>query len=267
MIEDGLYADAYAHYQKMLQQFPRDADSLVNYGLLAARLGHPDEAVDAWERSLDVNPNQPNVHLYLAAAFDQRGEFAAASHHWNSFLQLAGTQAAAASQDPELGRRQVASATIQLADDEARTNHVPAALEEYGSAITLAEKSKDAKLEALALAHRADLQDKSGDIAAAAQSYQRALAVDATSGDPRSEAFDWFNYGQFLRRHAQPDEIVYACFLRAEDLLAGAPGSDLETVQSARRQVASRMGKKADVVQKELPALLARASSVTLASP
>ncbi|MGA7917779.1 MAG: tetratricopeptide repeat protein [Candidatus Acidiferrales bacterium] len=267
MIEDGRYADAYAHYQKMLEQFPRDADSLVNYGLLAARLGHPDEAMDAWEKSLDVNPNQPNVHLYLAEAFDQRGEFAAASRHWNSFLQLAGTQDAAASQDPELGRKQVASATIQLADDEARTNHAPAALEEYGSAITLAEKSKDAKLEALALAHRADLQDKSGDIAAAAQSYQRALAVDATSGDPRSEAFDWFNYGQFLRRHNQPDEIVYACFLRAESLLAGTPGSDLQTVQAARRQVASRMGKKADVVQKELPALLARASSVTLASP
>jgi tetratricopeptide (TPR) repeat protein len=266
MIEDGRYADAYAHYQKMLQQFPRDADSLVNYGLLAARLGHPDEAMDAWEKSVDVNPSQPNVHLYLAEAFDQRGEFADASRHWSSFLQLAGSGSAAVSQDPALRGEQVVSATIQLADDEARTNHASAALTEYNSAIALAEKSKDTKLEGVALAHQADLQDRSGDIASAAHSYQRALTVDAMSGDARSEAFDWFNYGQFLRRHNQPDELVYACFVRAENLLAGTGGSDLQTVQAARDQAASRMGAKAGILQKELSALLARATSLKLAS-
>ena len=266
MIEDGRYAEAYAHYQKMLEQFPRDADSLVNYGLLAARLGHPDEAMDAWEKSVDVNPNQPNVHLYLAEAFDQRREFAAASRHWNAYLQLAGTQALAALQDPALGRRQVTSATIQLADDEARTNQASAALAEYNAAIFLADKNQDNKLEALALAHRADLQDKSGDVVGAAQSYQRALAADAKSGDPRSEAFDWFNYGQFLRQHQQADELAYACFVRADDLLAGAGGTDLETVQTAERQMASHMGNKAESVQKHLPEFLEQASGLTIAS-
>ena len=265
MIEDSRYTDAYTQYQKMLEKFPRDADSLVNYGLLAAQLGHLDEAMDAWEKSVDVNPNQPNVHVYLAEAFDQRGEFAAASRHWNAFLHLAGTQAKTASQDPALRPQQVISATIQLADDEARTNQAPAALAEYNSAIALAEKSTDAKLEGLALAHRADLQDKSGDFAGSAQSYQRALALDATSGDARSEAFDWFNYGQFLHQHNQPDELVYACFVRAEDLLASTGGSDLQTVQAARAQLASRMGAKAGIAQKNLPKLLAQATSLTLA--
>jgi tetratricopeptide (TPR) repeat protein len=265
MIEDGRYADAYAHYREMLERFPRDADSLANYGLLAARLGHPDEAMDAWEKSVDINPNQPNVHLYLAEAFDQRGEFAAASRHWNAFLRLADAQAIAAAQDPALGRQQVTTATIQLADDEARTNQAPAALAEYDAAIALTEKNKDRKLEALALAHRADLQDKSGDVAAAAQSYQRALAADASSGDPRSEAFDWFNYGQFLRRHEQSDELAYACFVRAEDLLSSVGGTDLETVQTAQRQMASHMGNKAESVRKHLPEFLARASGLTLA--
>jgi Tfp pilus assembly protein PilF len=222
--------------------------------------------MDAWEKSVDVNPNQPNVHLYLAEAFDQRGEFAAAARHWNSFLQLAGTTAVAASQDPALDRQQLTSATIQLADDEAHTNHASAALAEYNSAIALAEKSKDPKLEGVALAHRADLQEKSGDIASATQSYQCALAVDATSRDARSEAFDWFNYGQFLRQQNQPDELVYACFVRAENLLAETGGSDLQTVQAARDQIASRMGAKAGISQKELLALLARATSLTLAS-
>jgi tetratricopeptide (TPR) repeat protein len=265
MIEDGRYADAYAHYQKVLEKFPRDADSLVNYGLLAARLGHPEEAIDAWEKSVDVNPNQPHVHLYLAEAFDQRGEFAAAARHWNSLLRLA--DSAVASQDPALGRRQVITASIQLADDEARTNQTPAAQARYDSAIASAVKSNDAKLESLALAHRADLQDKIGDIAGAAQSYQRGLALDSTINDSRGVASDWFDYGQFLRRHNEPDEIVYACFLHAESLLAGTSGSDLSTVQAERRQLASKLGKKADVAQTELPALLARATRVTLVSP
>jgi tetratricopeptide (TPR) repeat protein len=267
MIEDGRYADAYAHYQKVLEKFPRDADSLVNYGLLAARLGHPDEAMDAWEKSVDVNPNQPNVHLYLAEAFDQRGEFAAAARHWNSFLQLADAPPTVASQDPAPGRLQVITASIQLADDEARTHQMPEALARYDSAIASAVRSNDAKLESLALAHRADLQDRIGDIAGAAQSYQRGLALDSTINDSRSVASDWFDYGQFLRRHNQTDEMVYACFLHAESLLAGTSGSDLSTVQAERREVASKLGKKADVAQTDLPALLARASSVRLASP
>ncbi len=267
MIEDGRYADAYAHYQKMLEKFPREADGLVNYGLLAARLGHADEAVDAWEKSVDANPSQPNVHVYLAEAFDRRGEFAAAARHWNLFLQLASAQPADTSQDPALGRQQMISATIQLADDEARTNQAPAALAKYDSAIDSAEKSKDLKLESLALVHRADLQDKAGDLAAAAQSYQRGLALDAKMGDAHSEAFDWFDYGQFLRRHNQPNEFVYACFLHAENLLAGTNGSDLQTVTAVRRQVAGQMGKKAEGAQKELPTLLARATSIALTSP
>jgi Tfp pilus assembly protein PilF len=166
-----------------------------------------------------------------------------------------------------LGQQQMLSATIQLADDEARSNQAQAALLEYGSAIASAEKSKDAKLESLALARRADLQDKSGDVAAAAQSYQQGLALDATMRDPGSAAFDWFNYGQFLRRHNQPHEIVYACFLHAESLLAGTGGKDLETVQAARRQLAGQMGKQADIAQKELPVLLERATRRKLVSP
>ena len=51
MIEDGRYTEAYEHYRRMLDIFPRDPDALVNYGLLAARLGHPEEAVDSWEKS------------------------------------------------------------------------------------------------------------------------------------------------------------------------------------------------------------------------
>ena len=257
LIESGRYSDAYLHYQKMLQIFPRDVDALVNYGLLAVRFGNPDQAIDSWEKALDVNPNETNAQLYLAEAFDRKGEHAAAARHWEIFLRFASTPPDFAA----ITANQLLSATIQLADDESTINQSDAALARYQSAIVLAERTNDAKLESLALAHLADLQDKRKDTAAAAQSYQRGLLLDAKAADQRSEGFDWFNYGQFLRRHQAPNDLIYACFLHAENLLASADPAELQTVQTARRQVASQLGKKAPAAQKDLPALLARATN------
>jgi tetratricopeptide (TPR) repeat protein len=262
LIADGRYADAYAHYQKMLERFPRDADALTNYGLLAARLGHPEEAMDSWEKSVDVNPDQPNAHLYLAEAYDQRGEPVAAARHWNLFLQFAAANPRAAPDASTFSRQQILAASIQLADDESRINHSAAALARYDTAIAQAQQAGGAKLESLALVHRADLQARNGDAAAAAQSYQRGLALDAQAGDTQAAALDWFNYGQFLRSHNAPDELAYAAFLHAENLLSGASGAELDTVQTARRQVESKMGAKAaSVAQKDLAAQLQRAVS------
>jgi tetratricopeptide (TPR) repeat protein len=258
MLEDGRYTDAYDHYRKMLEMFPRDSDALLNYGLLAARLGHPEEAVDSWEKAVDLNPNQPNAQLYLAEALDQKGEHAAAARHWEAFLQLA----AAHPNDPVASTGQEISATIQLADDQTQINHADAALTGYLSAIALAEQAGDAKLESLALGHLADLQEKKGGAQAAVHSYQRSLALDTKAGDPRSEAFDWFNYGQFLRRHGQPEELAYACFLKAEDLLGSTGGPDLQTIQTIRVDVESRLGDKAAAARKDLPQYLARAISL-----
>jgi tetratricopeptide (TPR) repeat protein len=258
LIENGRYADAYEHYKKMLEIFPRDPDALVNYGLLAARLGHPEEAVDSWLKAVDADPGQVNAHLYLAEAFDHSNEAASAARHWHRFLQLAEH-----SSDPAVTTAQRISATIQAADDDARVNRTAEALEEYSSAVSFAAGAGDTKLEGLALAHLGDLQEKAGDAKTAAVSYQRGLSLDATGADSRDEAFDWFNYGQFLRRHDLPDALAYACFVRAENLLGSTPGRELETVQAARRELEARLGKKATDTQKNLPALLASAASLS----
>jgi tetratricopeptide (TPR) repeat protein len=258
MIEDGRYEDAYARYAKMLELVPRDPNALINYGLLAARLGHADEAMDSWEKAVTVDRNQPNAHLYLAQAFDQRSEPAAAARHWSAFLEFA----AAHPDDPAAGAQQQTSAEIQLADDESRINHGAAAVAGYRSAIAMAQRTADNKLESLAFAHLADLQEKTGDVKSAADSYQRGLVLDSKTGDAHAEALDWFNYGQFLRRHGLPDDLAYACLLQAEKLLAATGGVELDTVKTIRRQVEIQLGNRAGASQKNLPALLARAGGL-----
>jgi Tfp pilus assembly protein PilF len=279
MIEDGRYEDAYAHYKKMLAIFPNDADALINYGLLAARLGHPEEAVDSWQQAVNVKPDQANAHLYLAEAFDQRGELASAARNWKAYLNATASQAiddsasasAAASRNAASSVSTTISAQIQLADDEAHLNQPALAQTDYQLAASAAEQAGYASLASLAFAHLADLQEKLGDMRGAAAAYQRGLALDARadaakSGDARNEATDWFNYGQFLRRRGRPEELVYACLLRAEELLANSAGKDLETVHSERLQIEARLGKEAAVEQKDASNLLARAAGLPAGS-
>ena len=270
MIEDGRYADAYAHYKTMLAIFPKDADALVNYGLLAARLGHPEEAMDSWQKAADANPHQANAQLYLAEAFDQGGEYASAARHWKGYLDAAAAasrndDATASSSPPKPA--EIVSAMIQLADDEAHLNQAGPAEAEYQAAASLADYAGEAGLQSLALAHLADLQEKAGNPRGAAESYQRSLALDAkvgavNSGGARNEASDWFNYGQFLRRRGMPEDLVYACFLHAENLLANSAGQDCETVHTERLQIEARLGKKAAADRKDAAMLLARAASL-----
>ncbi len=258
LLEDGRYEEAYQRYAKLLELFPRDPNALVSYGLLAARFDHVDDAVDSWEKAVTFDPNQINAHLYLAEAFDQRGEFAAAARHWDAFLRLAAAQP----DDPAATTDQQISGAIQLADDQSRVKQAGAALARYRAAISMADAAHNAKLESLAYVHMADAQEKTGDVKSAADSYQHGLALDAKIGDAHGEALDWFNYGQFLRRHGIEDDLAYACLLHAEQLLATTGGPELETAKKMRREVESRLGSKAGASQKELPELLARAGEL-----
>jgi tetratricopeptide (TPR) repeat protein len=262
LLEGRRYAEAYQHYRKMVGRFPRDPDALVNFGVLANQQGNVAEASEAWEKAIDVDPQQANAHLYLAETLDKEGRPAAAARHYVAFLRAAAAQ-------PESKRPpnvEIVSATIQLGDDDSRINLAAEALVAYQAAVTLAQKSGDARLESLALAHLADAQEKSGDVAGAALSYQRALALDPKTEDSRSEAVDWFDYGQFLRRQGQPEELAYACFLHAEDLLKSAPGEELETVTRIRKDSESKLGRKASDARGGLQALLAQATSASISS-
>jgi tetratricopeptide (TPR) repeat protein len=125
----------------------------------------------------------------------------------------------------------------------------------YRAAIAFAEKAKQRTLESLALAHLADLQEKQEDAAGAAQSFQRALALDASLDDARNAASDWLNYGEFLRRQHKPERFVFACMLRAENLMKTTPGDELSVIANARAESEVRLGRDAAVVRRESEAV------------
>ena len=246
LIEAGRDVAAYGQYQRILGRWPRNADALVNYGLLAQRLGQAEEAIDSWQRAIEVDPIQSNAQVYLAQALDVRGEAQVAARHYRAYLQIV-----AAHQDEHRGEAvTVIAALIKVADADAAAKQQTEALKGYEAAIQFAEKANTQGLETLALVHLADLREKRGDTAAAVAAYQRALAIDASLSDAASVASDWFNYAQFLRRQRQPERLVLACLLYAEGLVNTTAGAELSAVAQARAESESRLGRAGAAVRR-----------------
>jgi tetratricopeptide (TPR) repeat protein len=228
LIERGRYAEAYEHYHRMLAVLPRDPDALVSLGIVANQLGHSAEAVDCWTKALNVDPGQLNAHLYLAESLDEAKDAAGALAHYQAYVQRA-----AAKDDlerPVAG--QLIAVAIKVAEDYLRLNQPQRARVAFESAVATANQAGDKKLEAAALAGLAGLQEQAGDAVGAARSRQRGLSLAAAT-DPRSEAADWFDYGQFLRRQGLADRFAYACFLKAEALLRASPVSAVSSESPA----------------------------------
>jgi tetratricopeptide (TPR) repeat protein len=251
LIEAGNTADAYEQYQRILDRWPRNTDALVNKGLLAQGLRHGVEAIESWQRAIDIDPGQANAQIYLAQALDRRGEAQAAARHYRAYLQIV----ASYKEEHRSEASTVIAAVIKVADADVAVNHQDEALQGYNAAIQFSEKVSDKALESLALVHQADLQEKRGIATAAAESYQRALAFDASLNDTVSAGSDWFDYGQFLRRQHLPERLVFACFLNAQELIGNTSGAELTTVVQARAESEARLGHEAAAVRRSSKAI------------
>ncbi|KAL8664021.1 MAG: hypothetical protein Q9202_003438 [Teloschistes flavicans] len=63
----GKYADALEGYQEVLVKLPnlQDPDPRIGIGCCLWQLGHRDEAHEAWDRALEINPDSKIAHILL----------------------------------------------------------------------------------------------------------------------------------------------------------------------------------------------------------
>jgi len=262
LIEAGRTTEAYEQYEQMLARWPRSVDALVNHGLLAQRLGRAEEAVDSWQRTIEIDPGQAQPQLYLAQTLEQRGEMQAAARHYRAYLQII----AAHQQEHRRETTTVIATLIKVADADAAANHSNDALTGYNAAIHFAQQADNQALGSLGLVHRADVEEKLGNAGAAARDYQQALKIDASVSDPLSSATDWLNYGEFLHRQHQPERFVFVCFLHAEELLRATPGDALKAISDARSESEARLGSQASAIRRSLEPFLKNALDLPASS-
>jgi tetratricopeptide (TPR) repeat protein len=147
---------------------PDHVKALNNWGNALRALGRNDEAMDKYDRAIQLDPTYPDPHYEKGAALASQGKHSQAVESYRRFLELA-------DQTPGVQTRQaMASAHEALADSLVADGQTEPALEEYLKAIELNPRFTDAMKDAAALFARSGR-------------YQQAYAMFArvTEVDPQ----------------------------------------------------------------------------------
>jgi tetratricopeptide (TPR) repeat protein len=222
LIDRSRFDEAYELTEASLKYSPRDANLLVDRGLLALRKGHTSEAIASWEQALVVDPAHALAHFYLADELDHEGRPKLAAAHYDAFLQQIARQPREKRPAPD----KVIAIVIRMADCQARAAEKSEAIQSYRLAESLAVQTQQQKLESVADVNEASLQAQQGDVADALRLYQEALRLDEKTADRSGGAQDWLAYGHFLDEQGFPPRFAYACFVKAQEL-AGSSSTDV----------------------------------------
>jgi len=248
LIEQKRFDEAYALTQISLQSSPKDANMLVDRGILALQLGHQEEAVARWKQALAADSTQGNANLYLADELDREGKTTEAISYYRTFLETVARQGRENRPEPRI----TIAIVLRMADCQVRAAQPEQAAASYHLAAGLAAQTKEGKLESVAAISEAVLQAKAGNVDDALQLYQRALLLDEALGDQGASAQDWFSYGHFLERGGFPTRLVYASYLKAQSLAQSPPiKAILPSLSDDLKQTAKLLGPEAAKLRRD----------------
>ena len=248
LIDQNRYDEAVTLTDASLKITPKDANLLVDRGLLAQRGGHADQALASWNQALAVDPGQSLAHLYIADELDREGNALAAASHYNIFLGTVVRQPALERPAPD----RVIAIVLRMADCQARSSQTDRALQSYHLAEKIAVQTRQPKLESVADVNEAAVQTKAGKLTEALLLYQHALQLDKTSNDDSASAQDWFAYGRFLDDAGFPARLAYACIVKSEKIAQTLPSPAVpDALAAARAQMEKRLGAEGAAVRRD----------------
>jgi tetratricopeptide (TPR) repeat protein len=256
LLSQNRFDEAFDLIETSLKYTPKDANLLVDRGLLALRRGHSDEALSNWDEALTIDPAQISAHLYVASELDREGKAREAAVHYAAFLEKIARQGASDRPAPD----KVIAIVLRLADCQTRSSQSNAAIKSYQLAEKIGAQTGQAKLESVADVNEADLQAKSGKLDEALELYQHALRLDDSISDAAASAEDWFAYGRFLDDAGFPPRLAYACMMKSESVSRSLPNSSVSpSLASTQQLLEKRLGAAATTIRHHPEPALAEA--------
>jgi tetratricopeptide (TPR) repeat protein len=256
LIERNRFDEASKLIDSSLNYAPKDANLLVDQGLLALQAGHANVARAAWEKAIAVDPKQTNAHLYLASELDREGDAPLAAAHYTNFLEQISRQPAHDRPEPE----EVIAVALRLADCDARSSQTESALKAYHLAERLSAQVHQPRLESAADINEAALEARMGKLDEALQLYQHALGLDQISGEAGESAADWSAYGTFLDSEGFPKRLAYACLVKAQQMsqsLRSTPVPD--PASDEEKNLEKQLGAEAGAIRRNPEPVLSEA--------
>lgn len=252
LIENKRWEEAYRHYEQMIRFITADSSMYFNFGVLASQLERDTEAIDHWKKSVALDNKNMMAHVMLAETYDRNRVYVSAIEHYEQFLLL--LTVGVESETPDL--ESVLGVALKLAENYTLTSQRDRAIQYYEKIISLSEKSGENRYASLAWSRQASLYAEMNQNERAARCYQRALALDARIGDAKIEGADWFNYGDFLKRNRAADRVLFACFLKAEELLKSTGSTESPRATRERENAEKSLGIEASKVRSDLKTAL-----------
>ena len=240
-------SEAYTLTRASIDRNPRDAQLLMNHGILALQLGHAEEALKSWQQAVAADPSLAEGHLYLAAELDREGKPGDAAPEYAGFLEIVAHHGA----EMRPPAPKMIGVALKLADCQVRAGHPDQALRSYELARKIAAQTSEGKLESFASIAEAALWARNGKTDEALRLYQHALQLDASMDDRHSEAVDWYNYALFLREAGFPPRLSFASLLKSEELMKFAPESaDAKSFAKTMAEFEKPLGSEAARIRK-----------------
>jgi tetratricopeptide (TPR) repeat protein len=260
LTEQKRFAEAFALTRQALRYAPKDADLLVNHGILANQLGHPDEALSSWRKAIALDPLQLPAHLYLAGELDREGKAEAAIPYYIRFLDSMAQNGA----ENRPAASDVIAIVLRLAQCQIKAIQPDQAEKSYELARRIASQTGEKRMESFVSVAEAELEASRGKIPEALSLYQYALRLDSGGNDLRGEATDLYSYGLFLRDAGFPPRLAYACLVKSESLLRPFKDTpDFKSVALAREDLGKRLTTLAALLRQNPQSALAEALALT----
>jgi tetratricopeptide (TPR) repeat protein len=259
LVEQKRFDEAFALTESSLRYSPRDASLLVDRGLLAMRFGHPDQAVEDWNRAISIDPSDTFAHLYLANELDHEGKAHDSAEQYRIVLGTIAQRPSAERPKPE----ETIAIVLRMADCQARDSQNAQAIQSYRLAAKIATQTNQSKLESIASVNEAALEAQAGKLDEALQLYQNGLQLDEAIGDRTASAEDWFTYGRFLESAGFPERLAYACFVKSASFERALPNeSQRQLLADATQLAEKRVGTEAAAIRRELEPALREAQTL-----
>ena len=240
------FDEAFTLTEASLKYSPKDANLLIDRGLLTMQRGNTNDALANWSQALKIDPNEYAAHLYLAHELDREGKSAEAAAHYWSYLQKMGQQPGD-HPAPDV----VIGIVLRMADCQERSSRPDVALKSYQMAEKLASQTGQAKLESIADVNQAQLRAKAGQVNESLRLYRHALELDDAIGDKSASAVDWFAYGSFLDQAGFPPSLAYACMVKSESMSKSGSNPAVAASAAARRlALEKRLGAEAVAIKR-----------------
>lgn len=226
LIKQGRLTEANQYYKKL--KLPKTADSLALFGQISIQLNNYPAAIESWQQAIKIDPKQ-NLYMNLADAYEHEGKLIESIANNEQYFKL-------------------------LIPHQAEENFDPNELLRVG--LKLSKRYRDL---AELYAH-----SQNSNPTEALKYYQRSVALDFGAANSKDLAISWQKYALFLRQSGVSEQVVFACFLKAESLIKNQSGLEVDSIKKSCQETESTLGDQAKEVRQNLDKFITNALTLQL---